>query len=61
MFHLAFILVSQPVKTQAVLFWIDQFGQLCFEQCVLGGIQKTLKYRILYPLPMIHASFGYFA
>ena len=47
MFDLAFIIVAQLIKPQAIEIGVDQARQLGFKNRKLSGIQQTLEDRIL--------------
>ena len=57
MLHLLFVLATQVVKPQRVLFGIHDGKKLCLQTSALPGIQQTLEYGVLHPLPVVHAFF----
>ena len=56
--YTGFVVIAQLVKPQTIGGRLYQCGQLCLEHSILRGIQKALKYGILYPLAMVYAGFG---
>lgn len=59
MLHLAFVVVAQHIKPQAVPLQIGNLYQLCLYLAVLGRVQDALKHGVLYPLPIIHTLSRY--
>ena len=61
MVHLCLIVISQIVKPQAVLFFINNICQYGFEKDTLSIIQHTFKNRILHTASIVDTLLGHLA
>ena len=61
MFHLVLVMVPQLIEPQAVRLWIHQRQQFCPKNGILSSVQQALKYRVLYPLPIVDTDLGHLA
>ena len=58
MFYFAFIFIPKIVKPQAIFFNVNNVTQFGLKRFALSRIQQALKYRVLYPLPIIYTLSG---